>query len=86
MGGLWAGYDPATRADFYTRVFAGLFFTGLDDLVDFNCQSAKEEKLCFAADCPFNLEDYKKSVLNRRKHERLACRPFNRLFLPEEHL
>ena len=29
--------DPATRADFYTRVFAGLFAAGTDDLVDFNC-------------------------------------------------
>jgi hypothetical protein len=38
--------DPGTRAELYTRVFAGLFKTGLDDLVDFNCQSAKEEKLC----------------------------------------
>ncbi|PYK96994.1 MAG: hypothetical protein DME19_17830 [Verrucomicrobia bacterium] len=26
----WNGYDPATRADFYTRVFAGLFVTGVD--------------------------------------------------------
>ena len=85
-GELWAGYDPATRADFYTRVFAGLFATGRDDLVDFNCQSAKEEKLCFAADCSCNLDHYKTSLLNRRTYERLACRPFNRLFLPEEHL
>ena len=52
-GEAWIGYDPATRADFYTRVFAGLFVTGQDDLVDFNCQSAKEEKICFAGDCPF---------------------------------
>jgi hypothetical protein len=85
-GEMWAGYDPATRADFYTRIFAGLFATGRDDLVDFNCQSAKEEKLCFVVDCPFNLEQYKKSLLNRRKYERLASRPVNGLFLPEEHL
>jgi hypothetical protein len=85
-GEQWNGYDPAARADFYTRLFAGLFVTGVDDLVDFNCQSAKEEKLCFVADCPFNLEHYKQSLLDRRIYERLACRPFNRLFLPEEHL
>ncbi len=82
----WDGYDPGLRADFYTRVFAGLFATGLDDLVDFNCQSAKEEKLFCADNCPFNLEHYKNSLIDRRKYERLACRPFNRLFLPEEHL
>jgi hypothetical protein len=85
-GDRWKDYDAATRADFYTRLFAGLFVTGCEDLVDFNCQSAKEEKLCFATDCPFNLEQYKTSLLNRRTYERLACRPFNRLFLSEEHL
>ena len=85
-GEQWTGYDPATRADFYTRIFAGLFVTGYDDLVDFNCQSAKEEKLCFLSDCPDNLERFKKTLLQRRQYERLACRPFNGLFLPEEHL
>ncbi len=85
-GESWKGYDPATRADFYTRLFSGLFVTGRDDLVDFNCQSVKEEKLCTAAGCPFNLEHYKQSLLDRRKYERLARRPFNRLFLPKEHL
>jgi hypothetical protein len=85
-GEQWRGYDPASRADFYTRLFAGLFVAGLDDLVDFNCQSAKEEKFCFAGDCRFNLEQYKQSLLNRRKYERLACGAFNRLFLPEENL
>ena len=85
-GEKWRGYDPAARADFYTRLFAGLFVAGLDDLVDFNCQSAKEEKFCFVGDCPFNLAEFKQSLLNRRTYERLACRPFNRLFLPEEHL
>jgi hypothetical protein len=82
----WQGYDPATRADFYTRIFAGLFAVGRDDLVDFNCQSAKEEKLCFFSECPDNLEQYKNSLLDRRTYERLARGPFHRLFLPEEHL
>jgi hypothetical protein len=85
-GEQWRGYDPSTRADFYTRVFAGLFATGLDDLVDFNCQSAKEEKLCFSGNCRDNLERFKESLLYRRKYERLARRPINRLLLPEKHL
>jgi hypothetical protein len=85
-GDQWKGYDPATRAEFYTRVFTGLFAVGRDDLVDFNCQSAREEQFCFVSRCPFNLEPFKQSLLDRRTYERLGCGPFNRLFLPKEHL
>lgn len=85
-GDQWRGYDPATRADFYARVFAGIIATGADDLVDFNCHSAREEGICFVEHCPDNLLRFRASLLERRTHERLACRPFNRLFLPEEHL
>jgi len=85
-GEQWHGHDPAYRADFYTRLFSGLFATGVDDLVDFNCQSAKEEKLCFLCDCPDNLAEFRKSLLERRYYERLGSWPFNRLFLPAEHL
>jgi hypothetical protein len=79
------GGDPATRADFYTRLFAGLFSTGRDNLVDFNCVSAKEQGTCTFSDCGFNLVDFQKSALERRAHDRLAHRPFNRLFLSPEH-
>ena len=85
-GDQWAGYDPATRADFFARVFAGLLVAGVDDLVDFNCQSGREEGICFVEHCPDNLLRFRSSLLDRRKYERLACRPFNRLFLPEKHL
>lgn len=85
-GDQWEGCDPATRADFYARIFAGQVATGGDNLIDFNCQSAREEGLCFVEGCAGNLETFKKSLLNRRHHERLAGRPFNGLFLPEEHL
>lgn len=77
--------DPATRADFYVRVFAGLFATGRDDLVDFNCTSAREQGICFFTDCHDNLLRFKESALTRRKHDQLAHRPFNRLLLPTEH-
>ncbi len=43
----WTTYDAATRADFYTRVFAGLYATGLDKLVDLNCTSTREKGFCF---------------------------------------
>ncbi len=85
-GDQWNGYDPATRADFYARVFSGEIVAGVDDLVDFNCQSAREAGICFHPHCPDNLLRFRSSLLDRRKHERLARRPFNRLFLPEEHL
>jgi hypothetical protein len=77
--------DPATRADFYTRVFAGLFAAGSDDLVDFNCVSAQEQGTCTFSGCGLNLLNFKKSALERRAHDKLAHRPFNRLLLSSEH-
>ncbi len=77
--------DPAARADFYVRVFAGLFVTGRDDLVDFNCTSAQEQGICFLTDCHDNLLRFKEAALFRRGHDKLAHRPFNRLLLPTEH-
>ena len=77
--------DPATRADFYTRVFAGLFAAGTDDLVDFNCTSAQEQGTCTFSNCGFNLLNFKESALQRRAHDKLAHRPFNRLLLSSEH-
>lgn len=43
----WADYVPAIRADFYTRLFAGLYATGLDPLIDLNCTSTREKGFCF---------------------------------------
>jgi hypothetical protein len=81
----FADVDPATRADFYTRVFAGLFAAGTDDLVDFNCVSAQEQGTCTFSNCGFNLLEFKESALERRAHDKLAHRPFNRLFLSSKH-
>lgn len=83
-GSQWLDADPSTRADFYTRVFSGLFAVGQDDLMNSNCQSSKEETSCQFADCPANLELFRRSALARRRHDHLAHRPFNGLFLPEE--
>jgi hypothetical protein len=77
--------DPATRADFYTRVFSGLFAVGTDDLVDFNCASAQEQGTCTLSNCGFNLLNFKESALERRAHDKLAHRPFNRLLLSSKH-
>lgn len=43
----WDDYVPALRADFYTRLFAGLHATGLDSLIDLNCTSNREKGFCF---------------------------------------
>ena len=77
--------DPVTRADFYTRVFAGLFAAGTDDLADFNCVSAQEQGTCTFSNCGFSLLDFRKSALERRAHDKLAHRPFNRLLLSSKH-
>jgi hypothetical protein len=77
--------DPATRADFYTRVFAGLFEAGTDDLVDFNCISAQEQGICTFSNCGFNLAHFRDSALERRAHDKLGHRPFNRLLLSSKH-
>ncbi len=42
----WNDYEPGTRADFYVRLFAGLYATGLDQLVDMNCVSTAEKGFC----------------------------------------
>jgi Xylose isomerase-like TIM barrel len=38
-GRIWEGYDPATRAEFYTRLFSGLVAARYDDLV--RCERLK---------------------------------------------
>jgi len=83
---MWFIYDADCRADYYTRIFTGIFTTGQDDLVDFNCISLVEKGLCSEEDEPCGLEKYYDSLMNRRKYDRLASRPFNRLFFSDEHL
>ncbi len=80
-GLLWYSYDATARAEFYTRIFTGQFALGLDDLVDFNCKSNKEKGLCDGLSC--DLEPYRRSLLNRRKHGKLGHRPFHGLFLQD---
>lgn len=45
-GDQWLVHDAATRADFYTRIFASALAVGGDDLVDFNCTSVRKKGLC----------------------------------------
>jgi hypothetical protein len=85
-GNQWLVHDAATRADFYTRIFAGLFATGIDDLVDFNCCSIREKGLCLRPQNDCGIMEMRNSLLERRRHDRLDNRPLDRLFLQDEHL
>lgn len=84
-GQRWEFYDAQYRADSYTRLFAGLIATGRDQMVDLNCVSNREKGMCFEEECGHNLADYRDALAARRDHERLGCRPFNRLFLSDKH-
>ena len=84
-GSQWAGYDPATRADFYTRLFAGLFAVGVDDLVDLNCRSAHEKGTCPVLSCCDNLEKYQKLAREIRDDDKLAGGAFHGMFFPKKH-
>jgi len=84
-GEQWFHCDPCTRADFYARVFSGLIMMRVDGLVDFNCQSAREEGLCSVSQCSGNLMLYRQSLIDRKRYERLAHSPFHGLYVPESH-
>jgi hypothetical protein len=61
----WSEYEPGTRADFYTRLFAGLWKCGVDQLVDFNCVSTMEKGFCHGireGDC--SLFEFKEALAN----------------------
>ena len=65
----WSDYVPAIRADFYTRLFAGLYATGLDSLIDLNCTSTREKGFCFGSGNEENchLEPVRQTLLSRKK-------------------
>jgi hypothetical protein len=84
-GGEWFFYDASTRADFYTRVFSGLIKLGQDDSKTFDCVPVGESLCCNSKQQNCKLENFKRSLLERLRYERLAGRPFNGLFLPVEY-
>ena len=66
----WTDYEPATRADFYVRLFACLHLSGIDKLVDFNCTSTREKGFCFPlleGDC--ELENARATLLHQLPDE-----------------
>lgn len=85
-GERWKIYEPARRADFYTRLFSGAVFCGYDGLVDFNSISHIEKGYCSVEECECDLSVFRRSLQERLTYERLGCRPFNRLFSSQQHL
>jgi len=81
----WYEYSAGMRADFYTRVFSGLFYAGPDDLLDFNCQSVREKDFCFRPNPGCNLAGYRDALLERREHERLGHWPVHGMLQPNSH-
>ncbi len=66
----WEDYEPATRADFYVRLFACLHLSGLDRLVDFNCVSTREKGFCFPPDTGVcGLENARQHLLSLLPYE-----------------
>jgi hypothetical protein len=61
----WGDYVPAIRADFYTRLFAGLHATGRDPLIDLNCTSTREKGFC----------------INCENNEKVTLEPIRKLLL-----
>lgn len=66
-GEIWKGYDPAMRADFYVRTFAGQIAIGQDEGIDFNCTSQQEKGFCWQGEQPCSLQPY---------HDRLTLTNF----------
>ena len=65
-GEKWREYDPAMRAEFYVRLFAGQIATGLDAGVDFNCVSQQEKQFCWNP-CGCSLEPFRAALDSRFK-------------------
>lgn len=79
-------YDAATRADFYTRLFAGLIVGGLDEANDFTAGDLHALGWEGGEGDDQMLPKLRESLKARIHHERLASRPLHGLFLPDEHL
>ncbi|MFW6154179.1 MAG: hypothetical protein ACOC95_03085 [Planctomycetota bacterium] len=65
-GGYWYRYAAASRAEFYTRLFAGLIFTGRDNLADFTCRAARERGDCRGDECAGVIDAIRDALDERR--------------------
>lgn len=61
----WYVYDAGTRADFYTRVFAGLIELKQDKLDDLNCESLQKAGLCLRPDAACRTQFFTKYLFQK---------------------
>jgi hypothetical protein len=61
----WQFFNPAIRADFYGRLFAGLLATGLDDLADFTCRATRDKGYCTDPAGGCDLERFRRILLEK---------------------
>ena len=64
-GAYWYRYDATSRAEFYTRLFAGAVFTGRDDLADFTCPATREKGDCRPDACAGAVDAMRRDLLER---------------------
>jgi hypothetical protein len=66
-GRHWEDDEAGTRADFYTRLFAGLTMTGVEQVGDFNCTATREKGFCFMPpDSSCNLDSVLQNLLSKQ--------------------
>ncbi|MDA8164354.1 MAG: hypothetical protein M0017_04905, partial [Desulfobacteraceae bacterium] len=61
----WQFFNPAVRADFYGRLFAGMLATGIDDLADFTCQATRAKGYCAGPAGSCDLEPFRHLLLEK---------------------
>jgi hypothetical protein len=54
-GDLWQRYDPASRAEFYVRLFCGAIVAGVEDPSSFTCESQVRRGVCPLTGCGWDL-------------------------------
>lgn len=80
-GSYWFNYDAALRADFYVRIVTGLFYTGIDNLRDYNSESTIQKGLASQpTDCQ-ELDQFRDSLFARRTGHILGTSPDNQLVI-----
>ncbi len=66
-GNEWFYYHAATRADFYSRVFAGQILLGEDALDDFSCRAVRESGIRTHHGAECDIESFRQVLIEKRK-------------------
>ena len=55
----WGRNNAERLANFWTEIYLGALYSGVDKKIDMNCVSQQERGYCINPFCGYNLEDYK---------------------------